>query len=98
MLSSVSQFMRDVVCEIVQRDLELLTLKYLQKTRKVNKAIHFPSTFFVGLLAVSELAVASGIVTSRESHIMVLVRFQWMKSVQKRLLTAKSDTLQNNIA
>lgn len=33
---NISEFMRDVVCEIILRDAEALTLRYLHKTRKVR--------------------------------------------------------------
>ena len=38
-LENVSNFMREVVCEILLRDVEGLLDRYLQKTRKVGKQV-----------------------------------------------------------
>jgi hypothetical protein len=46
-LSNISNFMKDVVCEVLLRDTEVLTLRHIMKTRKVRThgfiSIHYIS-------------------------------------------------------
>jgi hypothetical protein len=42
-LSNISNFMKDVVCEVLLRDTEVLTLRHIMKTRKVRTHDSFRS-------------------------------------------------------
>lgn len=54
LLWNISMALRDIVCEILLRDIENLLEKYLIKTRKVRNLFQFYS-FFSSLIALSNI-------------------------------------------